>query len=123
VAGSIPILRMRDILLASVHTELRDAVAEAFQADALSAIEKKRARGLVIDISGLDMVDTYVARILVETARMAKLMGTETVLIGMRPEVAATLVRMGYEMHGLQSALDLDEGLEWIERHGGRRRR
>jgi rsbT antagonist protein RsbS len=109
--GAIPILRMGDVLLTTVHVELRDAVAEAFQADVLSAIERWRVRGLIIDISGLDMVDTYVARILVETGRMARLMGSETVLCGMRPEVAATLVRMGYLMGGVHASLDLDEGL------------
>ena len=57
------------------------------------------------------MVDTYVARILAETGRMARLMGTRTVLVGMRPEVAATLVRMGYAMEGVRTALDLDDGL------------
>jgi len=89
----------------------RDAVAEAFQADVLSEIERRGTTGLVVDISGLDMVDTYVARILAETGRMAKLMGTSTVLVGMRPEVAATLVRMGYDMAGVRTALDLDDGL------------
>jgi rsbT antagonist protein RsbS len=102
---------MGHVLLTTVHVELRDAVAEAFQADVLEAIEKHRAKGLVIDISGLDMVDTYVARILAETGRMARLMGTQTVLCGMRAEVSATLVRMGYLMHGVHTALDLDEGL------------
>ncbi len=109
--GTIPILRMGDILLTTVHVELRDAVAESFQADVLSEIEKRHITGLVIDISGLDMVDTYVARILAETGRMARLMGTDTVLCGMRPEVAATLVRMGYPMEGVRAAMDLDEGL------------
>jgi rsbT antagonist protein RsbS len=102
---------MGNVLLTTVHIELKDAVAEAFQADVLSAIEKRRTNGLVIDISGLDMVDTYVARILAETGRMARLMGTETVICGMRPEVSATLVRMGYSMQGIHAALDLDEGL------------
>jgi rsbT antagonist protein RsbS len=111
VQGVIPILRMGDVLLTTVHVELRDAVAEGFQADVLSTIEKTRAKGLIIDISGLDMVDTYVARILAETGRMARLMGTDTVLCGMRPEVSATLVRMGYPMIGVHAALDLDEGL------------
>jgi rsbT antagonist protein RsbS len=107
----IPILKIGPTLLVSVHIELRDAVAEAFQADLLSAIEKHGAKGLVIDISGLDMVDSYVARILAETGRMAKLMGTDTVLVGMRPEVAATLIRMGYAMDGVRTALNLDDGL------------
>ena len=111
IHGQIPILRIGSTLLVSIQLELRDAVADAFQADVLSAIEKRGTTGLVIDISGLDMVDTYVARILAETGRMAKLMGTSTVLVGMRPEVAATLVRMGYGMEGVRTALDLDAGL------------
>lgn len=109
--GQIPILRIGATLLVTVHVELRDAVAEAFQADVLSAIERTGSTGLVVDISGLDMVDTYVARILAETGRMAKLMGTATVLVGMRPEVAATLVRMGYGMEGVRTALNVDDGL------------
>ena len=116
VRGAIPILRLGDLLLTTVHVELRDALAEAFQADVLQALEKQVTRGLVIDISGLDMVDTYVARILVETGRMARLMGVETVLVGMRPEVAATLVRMGYLMGGVHAALDLEEGIALLAR-------
>jgi rsbT antagonist protein RsbS len=109
--GQIPILRIGATLLVSIQVELRDAVAEAFQADILSAIEKRGTTGLVVDISGLDMVDSYVARIVAETGRMAKLMGTDSVLVGMRPEVAATLVRMGYGIEGVRTALDLDAGL------------
>ena len=109
--GQIPILRIGSTLLVSIQIDLHDAVAEAFQADVLSAIEQRGTTGLVVDISGLDMVDTYVARILAETGRMAKLMGTRTVLVGMRPEVAATLVRMGYGLDGVRTALDLDDGL------------
>jgi anti-anti-sigma regulatory factor len=111
VHGQIPILRIGSTLLVSIQIDLRDAVAEAFQADVLTAIEERGTTGLVVDISGLDMVDTYVARILAETGRMAKLMGTSTVLVGMRPEVAATLVRMGYGLEGVRTALDLDDGL------------
>jgi rsbT antagonist protein RsbS len=111
VYGQIPILRIGSTLLVSIQIDLHDAVAEGFQADVLSAIEERGTTGLVVDISGLDMVDTYVARILAETGRMAKLMGTSTVLVGMRPEVAATLVRMGYGLEGVRTALDLDDGL------------
>jgi rsbT antagonist protein RsbS len=109
--GTIPILRLGDVLISSVHVDLHDAVAEAFQADVLTVIEKTGAKGLVIDVSGLEMVDSYVARILADTGRMAKLMGTQMVLVGMRPEVAATLVRMGYSMEGVKTALNLDAGL------------
>ncbi len=124
IHGQIPILRIGSTLLATVHIELRDAVAEAFQEDVLTSIEKTGASGLVIDISGLDMVDSYVACIVAETGRMAKLMGTDTVLVGMRPEVSATLIRMGYGMEGVRTALNLDDGLELlghvVPKHRGR---
>jgi rsbT antagonist protein RsbS len=114
VRGPIPILRIGALLLVTVHVDLHDAVAHSLQNDVLSAIERSDAKGLVIDISGLDMVDSYVARILAETGRMAKLMGARTVLVGMQPEVAATLMRMGYEMTGVQTALNVEEGLELL---------
>ncbi len=114
ISGTIPILRIGPTLLATVSVELRDAVADTFQADVLTSIERSGATGLVVDISGLEIVDSYVARILAETGRMARLMGTDTVIVGMRPEVAATLVRMGYAMEGVQTALDLDDGLELL---------
>ena len=114
--GSIPILRVGQNLLATVHVDLHDLSANAFQEDVLTELEKRRAAGLVIDISGLDVVDTYVARILSETGRMARLMGTETVLVGMRPDVAATLVRMGYAMDGVNTALNVDDGIETLAR-------
>ena len=110
--GTIPILRVGPNLLATVHVDLRDDVAEAFQEDVLTELERRRAGGLVIDISGLDVVDTYVARVLSETGRMAKLMGTETVIVGMRPYVAATLIRMGYVMDGVRTALNVDDGID-----------
>jgi rsbT antagonist protein RsbS len=112
--GSIPILRIGTTLLATVQIDLHDEIAQAFQTDVLLMIEKTGASGLIIDISGLDTVDSYVARILAETATMAKLMGTQAVLAGMRPEVAATLVRMGYGMESVRTALNLEEGLELL---------
>jgi len=118
--GTIPILRVGNTLLVSVQTELHDAVAGAFQEDLLSAIERTSARGLLIDITALDFVDSYVARVLADTGRMARLMGTDTVLVGMRPEVAATLVRMGYLMEGTRTALNVDEGLALLSAPVGR---
>lgn len=115
-SGSIPILRVADNLLVTVQTDLHDAVAEVFQQDLLATIEKTGAAGLLIDVSGLDVVDSYVARVLADTGRMAKLMGTETVIVGIRPEVAATLVRMGYSMAGVRTALNVDEGLALLPR-------
>jgi rsbT antagonist protein RsbS len=107
----IPILRVGDNLLVTVQTDLHDAVAEQFQDDLLLTIEKTGAAGLLVDVSGLEIVDSYVARVLADTGRMAKLMGTDTVIVGIRPEVAATLVRMGYSMAGVKTALNVDDGL------------
>lgn len=121
--GNIPILRVGPNLLTTVHVDLRDDVAEAFQEDILEELEKRRAGGLVIDISGLDVVDTYVARVLSETGRMAKLMGTETVLVGMRPYVAATLIRMGYVMDGVLTALNVDDGITALAQIAAERKR
>jgi rsbT antagonist protein RsbS len=109
--GSIPILRIGDTLLATIQVDLHDTVVNSFQNDVLEQIEKTSATGLIIDISTLETVDSYVARMLDNTGRMAKLMGTETVIVGMRPAVAATLVRMGYLMTGIRTALSLQEGL------------
>jgi rsbT antagonist protein RsbS len=111
VRAPIPILKVGTNLLTTIHVDLNDSVAEAFQRDVLGAIERTGAGGLVIDISSLEDVDTYVARVLAETGQMAALMGTRTVLVGMRPEVAATLVRMGYAMEGVETALDVDRGI------------
>jgi rsbT antagonist protein RsbS len=110
--GSIPILKIGPTLLATIQIDLHDSVVDAFQNDVLEEIEKSNSRGLIIDISALEAVDSYVARVLAETGKMAKLMGAKTVIVGMRPAVAATLVRMGYFMPGILTALSLQEGLE-----------
>ena len=111
-AGPIPILKIGSTLLATIQIELHDTVVDSFQNDVLLQIEKTAARGLIVDISALETVDSYVARMLANTAKMAKLMGTDTVIVGMRPAVAATLVRMGYFMDGISTALSLEEGLQ-----------
>ena len=112
--GPIPILCVGTTLLATVHLDLHDAIAEAFQEDVLQKIESTGASGLIIDISGLEIVDSYVARILADTGRMAKLMGTATAIVGMRPEVAATLIRMGFSLAGVHTALNVEEGLKLL---------
>ncbi|MDI1227940.1 MAG: STAS domain-containing protein [bacterium] len=112
--GTIPILKIGEFLLASIQFELHDIAVDVFQEEVLLSIEKTSAKGLVIDISALDSVDSYVAGRLTSTGRMAKLMGTETVLVGMRPEIAATLVRMGFPMRDVHTALSLEEGIELL---------
>jgi len=110
--GAIPILKIGRTLLASIQLDLHDTVVDEFQNNLLLEIERTGSRGLIIDISSLESVDSYVARMLANTGKMANLMGSETVIVGMRPAVAATLVRMGYFMSGIRTALSLEEGLE-----------
>lgn len=122
--GPVAILRIRRTLLAAIQGELSDHVAERFQQDLLRTIERVDATGVLLDISSLEIVDTYVARVLADTGQMARLMGTRTVLVGMRPEIAATLVTMGYLLEGVETALDVDAGLEVLgtfDEAGGRR--
>ena len=114
MSRGIPVLRVGDALLVTVQIDLKDTLADVFQEDLLSALARSTATGLVIDISGLDFVDSYVARILAETGKMAHLMGAVTVLVGMRPTVAATLVRMDFRMEGVETALNVDHGLALI---------
>lgn len=110
-SGAVPILRVAGVLLVSIQVDLGDTVAEALQEDILQAISRTASTGLIIDVTGLEVVDSFVARVLVDTARMARLMGTETVIAGLRPEVAATLVRMGFDVSDVRAALDIDSGL------------
>jgi rsbT antagonist protein RsbS len=113
---SVPILRIRGHLLVPVQPDLEDLGAQQLQNDVLEAIARDRLRhgGLLLDISSLEIVDTYVARVLADTAAMAALMGRETVICGMRPEIAATLVQMGYLLEDVRTALDVDDGLDLL---------
>lgn len=112
---TIPILKLHDTLLTSIQVELTDDDALEFQSDVLDQIRKTEAEGLVIDITALEVVDSYLARILNDTATMAKLLGTETVICGMQPAVSLTLVEMGRQLIGVASALNLDQAMEKIE--------
>jgi len=112
---TIPILKLHDTLLTSIQVELTDDDALEFQADVLDKIRTTEAEGLVIDITALEVVDSYLARILNDTATMAKLLGTETVICGMQPAVSLTLVEMGRQLIGVESALNLDQAMEKVE--------
>lgn len=109
---AIPILRIGKVLIASFQSDLKDSVVDAFQDDVLNAIQATGANAIVIDISTVEMVDTYTARVIILTGKMAKILGADTVLAGVRPEIAATLVRMGFRMPELKAALDLEQALQ-----------
>lgn len=104
----IPILKLSNLLLTSLQEDLTDQDAKDFQDDLLKRTAQSDAVGVVIDITGLEIVDSYMARILNDTASMVRLLGTEVVICGMQPAVAITLMEMGRELIGVEAALNLD---------------
>ena len=110
----IPILQIEEFLLTSIQVPLHDKLALQFQQDLLQTIEQTRAKGLLIDITAIDVVDSFITRILVEIAKMASLMGVKTVIVGLRPEISITLVEFGVEFNGIETALNLEKGLEML---------
>ncbi len=111
----IPILKLGRVLLTSIQADLTDDDAGGLQSEVLAIFQRDEADGLVLDISGLDVVDSYMARLLNETARMVRIMGSEVVLTGMQPMIALTLVEMGREVIGMSTALDLESGVARLQ--------
>jgi rsbT antagonist protein RsbS len=112
---AIPILRLGEILLASIQVDLSDSEVMEFQTDVLRKIADTEARGLVLDITALAVIDSFMARTINDTARMAKLLGTEVMICGMQPSVALTLVEMGRGLIGVATTFNLDEGVRRIQ--------
>ncbi len=110
----IPILRLGNILLASIQVDLTDQDALEFQSDMLRMVTETDASGVVIDITALDVVDSFLAQTFNDIATMVQLLGAEVVLCGMQPAVAVTLVEMGRQLVGVETALNLDRGMEKI---------
>jgi len=107
----IPILQIEDFLVASIQTPLHDAAAIQFKDDLLERIYSTKARGFVLDLTAIDVVDSFMARIVADVAEMAGLMGAHVVVTGLQPAVAISLVELGVEMAGVTTALDLDRGI------------
>lgn len=112
----IPILRLGDILLTSIQSDITDDQALTLQVDILKQLGDSRALGVLLDITALDVVDSYMTRILSETARMARLMGGEVVITGMSPMVALSLIEMGRDLNDVLTALDVEQGVEKLKR-------
>lgn len=110
----IPILKLKDILITSIQIDLTDDEAIEFQTDVLGRVNETEANGVIIDITALDVVDSFMARVLNNTATMVRLLGSEVVLCGMQPAVAITLVEMGRELIGVETALNLDQAVDMI---------
>src|SRR5215207_5879721 len=111
-----PILKLGPALLVPLYSDLSDEAALSLQERLLYRLQETGARGVVIDITVLDVVDSFLGRVFSDLSRMVALMDGVTVLVGMRPHVAMTLVELGLELKGLLSALDLEQGLDLVVR-------
>ena len=110
----IPIMKIGDTLLVSIQVDMHDRLALALQDDLTNKVVATRARGVMIDISALDIVDSFIGRMLNNIAAMSKVLDAVTVVVGMRPAVAITLVELGLTLSGVKTALNVDKGLELI---------
>ena len=110
----IPILKMGPYLLVSIQVDMDDRTALSLQDDLMGQIVRHRARGVLIDISALDVVDSFIGRMLADTAAMARVLDAETVVVGMQPSVAITLVELGLALTGVRSALNIERGMDLL---------
>lgn len=111
----IPILRMGSTLLVTIQVDMHDQLALSLQDDLTARIVSDRASGVLIDISALDIVDSFIGRMLSNIATMARILAAETVVVGMRPSVAITLVELGLSLAGIRTALNVDRGMEMLQ--------
>ncbi|MFB7734311.1 STAS domain-containing protein [Streptomyces sp. NPDC056112] len=118
--GHVPVLRLGDVLLVTLQGDLHDSTAEQLQQDIGEAIANNAATGVVIDISGVEIVDSFLGRVLAEIAANAKLLAAQTVVAGMRPAVAITMVELGLTLPGLRTALTAEDALRLVTGHTGR---
>jgi len=107
----VPILRLGDCLLVTVQVDMHDQLAMTLQDDLTNKIVDTRARGVLIDISALEMVDSFIGRMLGNIAAMSRILDARTVVVGMQPAVAITLVELGLSLPGIRTALNVDAGL------------
>lgn len=112
----IPVLRMGKLLLVTIQVDMHDRLALALQDDLTNQISETGARGVLIDISALDVVDSFIGRTIGNIAAMARVLDAETVVTGMRPAVAITLVELGLSLKGVRTALDVERGMELLRR-------
>jgi rsbT antagonist protein RsbS len=112
----IPILKIGDVLIASIQTTLHDSSAVQFKDDLLQRIFETRARGLIVDLTAVEVVDSFIGRLISDIASMAGLMGTRVVITGLQPAVAITLVELGLELPQVLTALNLEKGLAALQR-------
>ena len=111
----IPILRMGKFLLVTIQVDMYDQLATQLQDDLTQMIARTSARGVLIDISSLELVDSFMGRMLVNIALMARVLDAQTVLVGMKPAVAITLVELGLSLPGIRTALNVERGMALLQ--------
>jgi rsbT antagonist protein RsbS len=118
----IPILRMGNLLLVTIQVDMHDRLATALQEDLTEQIARNSAGGVLIDISALEVVDSFIGRMLANIASMSAILDAQTVVVGMKPAVAITLVELGLSLPAVKTALNVEAGMELLrEREDGRR--
>lgn len=115
MSNRIPILKLEEYLLASIQIELDDQTALQFQEDLLQRIKETGAKGVVIDLTSVSLIDSFIAKVLGDVIQMADLMGAKVVITGIRPAVAITLIDLGIKMEGVLTALNLEQGLSKLK--------
>jgi rsbT antagonist protein RsbS len=116
----IPILSLGDFLLVTIQVELHDQLAMRLQEDLTQKLARTHTKGVLIDISALEIVDSFIGRSLAHIASIARIMDAATVLVGMRPAVAITLVELGMSLKGIRTALNVDKGMHLLREATGR---
>ncbi|EZP29370.1 STAS domain-containing protein [Pseudomonas sp. RIT288] len=117
----IPILQMGKFLLVTIQVDMHDQLALTLQDDLSERISKTSARGVLIDISALDMVDSFIGRMISTISALSKIMDAETMLVGMQPAVAITLVELGLTLPGVSTALNVERGMKLLQERVNRR--
>jgi rsbT antagonist protein RsbS len=115
VVERIPILRMGPVLLVTIQVDMHDRLALALQDDLTNMITRTGAKGVLIDISSLDVVDSFIGRMLANIAQMSRILDARTVVVGMRPAVAITLVELGMSLTGVRTALNVERGMSLLQ--------